>query len=361
MKNLIQSLKVIIIGLILAVGLSYAFAWTAPTASPPGGNVSAPVNVGGTSQTKIGNMSFSSSLDSPLGYFGKIGIGTISPNAKLTVVSGDILLKQNVAVGATGVNNIGFAIDTGASTGAAASMGIFKEMASSASSLIFKNWDGASTVETVKIASNGNLTATGVICDSTGCIGGGGAGGGIPNGYIEEYANIDEDSYTPIAFVNFDDCDGKKGSTYSCFTTEDGSCTDTIVSGCGYGGCAVQDSRIVTCEAVQILRKYDNLAECSGTGKIYTITDDNLNDGGGTSAGDALEVYCFNSVARWCLSGESCPWRGAPSDPTSGKTCSRAGLGSDWMATAYYGHWIDDFAKKYTNYYCDTSDQKYGN
>lgn len=364
MKNIIQSLKVIILGLILALGLSYAFAWTAPTASPPGGNVSAPVNVSNVSQIKTGNMSFLSSLDSPLGYFGKIGIGTVVPNAKLTLQNGDILLKQNVAIGTTGVNNIGFAIDTGASTGAAASIGIFKEAVNSASSLVFKNWNGASTVETVKIASNGNLTATGVICDSTGCIGGGGGGGGgsIPNGYVEEYENSGEDVRTPIPFVNSDTCDGNKTKLYSCLTNEDKSCTDTSSYSCDpYGGCS-GESFLRICRAAQILRKYDSsLAECSGTGKTHTIPDGSLNDGGGTSAGDSLEVYCFSGVARWCLSGEACPWRGASSDTTGGKTCSRAGLGSDWMATAYDNFWINNFGKLYTNYYCNLSEQKYGN
>ncbi|MCR4342706.1 MAG: hypothetical protein NUV40_02230, partial [Patescibacteria group bacterium] len=53
-ENIIQSIKVITLGLMVAVGLSYAFAWTAPTSAPPGGNVSAPINVSNTSQTKTG-------------------------------------------------------------------------------------------------------------------------------------------------------------------------------------------------------------------------------------------------------------------------------------------------------------------
>ncbi len=44
-KELIQSLKVIVLGLALGVGINYAFAvdWTAPTANPPANNVSLPI------------------------------------------------------------------------------------------------------------------------------------------------------------------------------------------------------------------------------------------------------------------------------------------------------------------------------
>lgn len=52
MKNITQSLKVIVLALSLSFGLSYAYAWTAPTVSPPGGNVSAPINTSTTDQIK---------------------------------------------------------------------------------------------------------------------------------------------------------------------------------------------------------------------------------------------------------------------------------------------------------------------
>lgn len=46
MKNIFQSFKIISLAVVLSFGLSYALAWTAPTATPPAGNVSAPINVG---------------------------------------------------------------------------------------------------------------------------------------------------------------------------------------------------------------------------------------------------------------------------------------------------------------------------
>lgn len=56
MKNIIQPLKLITLALILSVGISYVSAWTAPTVTPPNGNVSAPINVSVNSQIKAGNL-----------------------------------------------------------------------------------------------------------------------------------------------------------------------------------------------------------------------------------------------------------------------------------------------------------------
>lgn len=77
---------------------------------------------------------------------------------------------------------------------------------------------------------------------------------------------------------------------------------------------------------------------CSGNGLIFNVPDGCLDDGGKSSQGDSLQVYCCNEMARFCLSGEACQWRGGcPSiDADNHQTCSRSGLGlfNDWMATA---------------------------
>lgn len=54
MKNTIQLIKIFGIAGVLSIGLSYAYAWTAPSAPPPTGNVSAPINTSGSDQTKTG-------------------------------------------------------------------------------------------------------------------------------------------------------------------------------------------------------------------------------------------------------------------------------------------------------------------
>ncbi|HBB44198.1 MAG: hypothetical protein UW27_C0011G0010 [Parcubacteria group bacterium GW2011_GWA1_44_13] len=54
--QLFDALKVSALAIVISFGLSYAFAWTAPTATPPTGNVSAPINTGTDLQTKAGNL-----------------------------------------------------------------------------------------------------------------------------------------------------------------------------------------------------------------------------------------------------------------------------------------------------------------
>ncbi len=75
-----------------------ASAWTEPTGNPPAGNVSTPLNISATSQTKSGALSVSTLYDTNnTSYFidpsaavsgtfaGNVGIGTTSPGAKLEV------------------------------------------------------------------------------------------------------------------------------------------------------------------------------------------------------------------------------------------------------------------------------------
>lgn len=70
-KNIFQPLKIIILALAFSVGISYVSAWTAPTVTPPNGNVSAPINVSGNDQTKLGSISAASFWDSndPANFF----------------------------------------------------------------------------------------------------------------------------------------------------------------------------------------------------------------------------------------------------------------------------------------------------
>lgn len=72
MKKHIQSIKGIILGLALVLGVSYvSAAWTTAPASPPSGNVDAPINVGSTAQTKSGPFSVvgSMTISGPSGGF----------------------------------------------------------------------------------------------------------------------------------------------------------------------------------------------------------------------------------------------------------------------------------------------------
>ncbi len=57
-SQIINTIKVIALALLLALGISYVSAtshtWTGPTATPPNNNVSAPINTSATAQTKAG-------------------------------------------------------------------------------------------------------------------------------------------------------------------------------------------------------------------------------------------------------------------------------------------------------------------
>lgn len=107
-NKIFSSLKVIALAVVLSFGLSYVYAWTAPTVAPTGGNVSAPVNTSGTAQTKTGN----------LGVSGKVGIGTTVSNYRLSV-------------GTDGADNNPFAVsdsgDISVSGGSDLRWGLFKK------------------------------------------------------------------------------------------------------------------------------------------------------------------------------------------------------------------------------------------
>ncbi|CAF1369974.1 unnamed protein product [Adineta ricciae] len=88
--------------------------------------------------------------------------------------------------------------------------------------------------------------------------------------------------------------------------------------------------------------------QCEGTGKIHVIPDECINDGGIDAVGDSLEIYCVCNRARFCLSGEACPWRNPTTNEVdNSRTCSRAGLTSSYMANAWCNQW-----KNQTNYNC---------
>jgi hypothetical protein len=91
MKNqIMQNLKAIVLGLIIAVGASYALAWTPPASEPTGGNVAAPINVGGGvtgsiyTQTKSGILNLAHLFTSDLNVLNSDGtIPTVSASSVL--------------------------------------------------------------------------------------------------------------------------------------------------------------------------------------------------------------------------------------------------------------------------------------
>lgn len=112
MRNITQSIKVVALAVILSLGLSYVYAWTAPSTNPPTGNVSAPINTGTTAQVKDGSFGVNGLLR---GYGdvivdGNVGIGTASPSAKLDVAG--TVKSSETCLGASCISTWAQANDT---------------------------------------------------------------------------------------------------------------------------------------------------------------------------------------------------------------------------------------------------------
>jgi len=88
LKHILKNIGVVVLGIIALFAASYAFAWTAPSANPPGSNASAPLTVGATSQTKSGNLALNTTntwANALLIPYGNVGIGTYGPTQELQV------------------------------------------------------------------------------------------------------------------------------------------------------------------------------------------------------------------------------------------------------------------------------------
>lgn len=89
---------------------------------------------------------------------------------------------------------------------------------------------------------------------------------------------------------------------------------------------------------------------CAGEGLVQTVPDECLDDGGNSGISDALEVYCCGGTSRFCLTGEACPWRTGCTNDVA--TCSRAGLATDYLASAWCSEW-----NGHRDYYCGQDGQ----
>ena len=87
-----KGISLIISVLILSLSISYfAFAWSEPTAVPPGDNVSPPLNISSVDQSKEGGLILNTGGASANGLVvenGNVGVGVVAPNAKLEIDMG---------------------------------------------------------------------------------------------------------------------------------------------------------------------------------------------------------------------------------------------------------------------------------
>ncbi|TAN37010.1 hypothetical protein EPN27_00350, partial [Patescibacteria group bacterium] len=98
MQNVTQALKVTTLAIILSFGISYVYAWTAPTATPPGGNVSAPINTSATAQYKEGAFGIGGLIRGYANaiFDGSVGVGVTIPQVPLHT-AGSINAPSNSA------------------------------------------------------------------------------------------------------------------------------------------------------------------------------------------------------------------------------------------------------------------------
>ena len=134
MKKQISSKIVSLIFAILVICFAIAFyvvAWEEPGSAPPGDNVSAPINVSGTSQDKSGALRiggvFRTDSETVLAVLGgNVGIGTTNPTAKLHIG------------GTAGTDGIKFPDGTLQTTAAAADGGGFGAWVSKSNNTVYQ-------------------------------------------------------------------------------------------------------------------------------------------------------------------------------------------------------------------------------
>lgn len=79
--------KIALVSASIIGGPLLAFAWTSAPSNPPSNNVSAPINVSGTAQSKAAGLLLNTggATNGLLVQYGKVGIGTLTPGYKLQV------------------------------------------------------------------------------------------------------------------------------------------------------------------------------------------------------------------------------------------------------------------------------------
>ena len=80
-QDIIQSVKMLIVAVVVLIGANALYAWTSPASNPPGGNTPAPLNVGPVAQAKSGNLKVGSASSAPTQALEVVGNAIIGNNA----------------------------------------------------------------------------------------------------------------------------------------------------------------------------------------------------------------------------------------------------------------------------------------
>ncbi len=111
-KQSLATLKVVLLGLLVGVGINYVSATTAWTGvpsgcTPPSCNTDAPLNVGPVNQTKAAGLAVNEFTAAGQSYFGaNVGIGTQNPGAKLEIAQNSAIKLGNAYISSGANNNL---------------------------------------------------------------------------------------------------------------------------------------------------------------------------------------------------------------------------------------------------------------
>ncbi len=97
-KDFIKTAKIIILGLVLSLGVSFISAsWSSPVQSPTGSNTNPPIDEGAVSQVKNGGLGLDNLLVGPdnIGIYGDLIAGSSNLTSTLTVDS----VNERVGIG----------------------------------------------------------------------------------------------------------------------------------------------------------------------------------------------------------------------------------------------------------------------
>jgi hypothetical protein len=180
-KNFTWWFGVIFMGVILGMSLQFTRAWTNPPSPPPVDNLGAPINTSLNTQYKSGALGIGGILKtySNLYVDGKVGMGTNNPGHEIHILAS---AEPQIYLESTG-DGTGAALRLDDGNGSDWKIKVdggnqnFKIRDHANKSDVFTIEDGTgrvgvgTTSPTEKLDVQGNIKASGTVCDSNGCIG----------------------------------------------------------------------------------------------------------------------------------------------------------------------------------------------